>query len=73
MPYIQGVDRNQTTLFPESIEDYITSDNQVRVIDAYVEQLDMVALDFNFARCPGVGRPGFRGSGNLQLYRAHHA
>ncbi len=40
MPYIKGVDRNQTTLFPESIEDYITSDSQVRVIDAYIEQLD---------------------------------
>ncbi len=33
MPYIKGVDRHQTTLFPESIEDYITSDNPVRVID----------------------------------------
>jgi len=33
MPYVQGVDSNQTTLFPESIEDYITGDNQVRGID----------------------------------------
>ncbi len=40
MPYIKGVDRNQTTLLPESIEDYITGDSQGRVIDAYIEQLD---------------------------------
>ncbi len=53
----KGSNRNQATLFPESIEDYITSDNQVRVIDAYVEQLDMVALNFNFAIYPDVGRP----------------
>ena len=68
MPYIKGVDRSQTTLFPESIEDYITSDNQVRVIDAYVEQLDMVVLDFDFARCPGVGRPPYNPKTILKLY-----
>jgi transposase len=59
MPYVQGVDRNQTTLFPESIEDYITGDNPVRVIDVYVEQLDMGALKFNFATAPLVGRPPY--------------
>lgn len=68
MPYVKGVDRNQTTLFPESIEDYITSDNQVRVIDAYVEQLDMVALNFNFAICPDVGRPPYNPKVILKLY-----
>ncbi len=59
MPYVQGVDRNQTTLFPESIEDYITGDNPVRVIDVYVEQLDMGVLKFNFATAPSVGRPPY--------------
>jgi len=34
MPYIQGIDCNQTTLFPESIEDHITGDNLVRVIES---------------------------------------
>jgi hypothetical protein len=46
MPFVKGVDRNQITLFPENVEDYITSDNQVRVIDAYVEQLDMDELRY---------------------------
>lgn len=68
MPYVKGVDRNQTTLFPESIEDYIADDNQVRVIDAYVEQLDMVVLKFNFAVCPGVGRPPYNPKVILKLY-----
>jgi len=34
--FIQGQDRNQSTLFPESLEEYIDADNTVRVIDAYV-------------------------------------
>jgi len=68
MPYIKGVDRHQTTLFPESIEDYITSDNPVRVIDAYVEQLDMGALKFNFATAPSVGRPPYDPRIMLKLY-----
>ena len=41
MGYIEGQDRNQLILFPESIDDYISDDNSVRVIDEYIEQLDM--------------------------------
>jgi hypothetical protein len=41
MSYIKGEDRNQTFLFPESIDDYIHEDNPVRIIDEYVDQLDM--------------------------------
>lgn len=68
MPYVKGVDRNQTTLFPESIDEYITSDNPVRVIDVYVEQLDMVVLKFSFAVPPGVGRPPYDPKVLLKLY-----
>ena len=68
MPYIKGTDRHQVTLFPESIDDYITSDNPVRVIDAYVEQLDMVAYNFSFARCPKIGRPPYDPKVLLKLY-----
>jgi len=68
MPYVKGVDRNQATLFPESIEDYITSDNPVRVIDAYVGQLDMGTLKFNFATAPSVGRPPYDPRIMLKLY-----
>lgn len=68
MPYVKGIDRNQTTLIPESIDDYIASDNPVRVIDAYVEQLDMAKLDFNYAKAPGVGRPPYDPRAMLKLY-----
>jgi len=50
MGYIKGEERNQNTLFPESIDDYISDDNSVRVIDEYVEQLDMEKLDFKKSR-----------------------
>ncbi|MDZ4131974.1 MAG: hypothetical protein U1E11_02465 [Dethiobacteria bacterium] len=68
MPYVKGVDRNQTTLFPESIDDYVASDNAVRVIDAYVEQLDMAKLNFNYAKAPGLGRPPYNPKALLKLY-----
>ncbi len=68
MPYIKGIDRNQVTLFPETIDDYIKSDNPVRFIDAYVEQVDMVAYKFSFAICPGTGRPPYNPKALLKLY-----
>ena len=46
--FIQGEDRNQPTLFPERLEDYIDEDNPVRVVDAYVDELDL--LDMGFER-----------------------
>ena len=68
MPYIEGEDRNQLILFPASIEDYIAEDNPVRVIEAYVEQLDMAGLGFKFAECPRTGRPPYRPQDLLKLY-----
>ena len=41
MAYIKGEDRNQIIMFPECMDDYITEDNAVRVIDAFVEGLDV--------------------------------
>lgn len=68
MPYIEGDDRNQIVLFPESINDYISNDNPVRVIEEYVEQLDMVELGFKFAECPVTGRPPYNPKDMLKLY-----
>ncbi len=68
MPYIKGTDRNQVTLLPETIDDYITSDNPVRIIDAYVEQVDMEAHEFTFARFPKIGRPPYDPKALLKLY-----
>lgn len=68
MPYVKGTDRNQLILFPESIDDYISSDNPVRVIDTYVEQLNLVIQGFNFAICPKHGRPPYDPRVMLKLY-----
>jgi transposase len=46
MGYINGADRNQITLLPESVDDYVAEDNAVRVIDAYVDSLDLEQLGF---------------------------
>jgi transposase len=68
MGYIKGEERNQTILFPESIDDYISDDNSVRVIDEYVEQLDMEGLGFKKAVCPSMGRPPYDPKDMLKLY-----
>jgi len=44
--FVEGIDRGQSTLFPESLEDWICEDNPVRVIDAFVEELDLAELMF---------------------------
>jgi len=68
MGYIEGHDRNQIILFPESIDDYIRDDSPVRVIDEYVEQLDIEELGFNKAVYPLIGRPPYNPKDMLKLY-----
>lgn len=66
--YVPGVDRTQTVLFPEALDDYIAADNAVRVIDAFVEQLDMASLGFAHASPGEVGRPAYDPRALLKLY-----
>lgn len=68
MAYIKGADRNQLTLLPDSIEDYITEDNPVRVIEAFVESLDIVQLEFKHAHTYSIGRPPYDPKDLLKLY-----
>ena len=42
--FVEGVDRSQTTLFPESLDDWVDENNPVRVIDAFVDALDLGIL-----------------------------
>src|ERR1700757_996041 len=44
--FVEGIDRGQSTLFPECLEDWICEDNPIRVIDAFVEKLDLAELKF---------------------------
>ena len=66
--FIEGEDRTQSTLFPERLEDYIAEDNAVRVIDAFVEQLDLRDLGFKRAHPSVTGRPGYQPATLLKIY-----
>jgi len=68
MGYIKGEDRNQIILFPESIDQYISENNTVRIIDAYVDQIDVEKLGFQKAVTPTVGRPPYHPKDLLKLY-----
>ena len=68
MDYIRGVTRNQVILFPESVEDYITEDNPVRFIDAFVSSLDLARLGFTHAIASETGRPAYDPGDLLRLY-----
>jgi transposase len=68
MAYIQGEDRNQITLFPEALDDYIATDNPVRVIEAFVNTLDMKELGFQKAEPKNTGRPPYDPRDLLKLY-----
>ena len=52
MGFIQGTPREQAILFPETIEEYISDDNPVRFIDAFVDQLDLQAAGFQLTLPP---------------------
>ena len=66
--FIEGEDRSQSTLFPERLEDYIAEDNAVRVIDAFVEQLDLEHVGFKRAQPSATGRPGYQPATLLKIY-----
>src|SRR5579864_2054557 len=65
---VEGTDRSQSTLFPECLEDWITEDNPVRVIDVFVEELDLGELGFGGVDPEITGRPAYHPSVLLKLY-----
>src|SRR6266480_5288520 len=66
--FVEGIDRSQTTLFPECLEDWIDEDNPVRVIDVFVGGLDLAELRFGGVAPEATGRPSYRPSVLLKLY-----
>ena len=66
--FVEGVDRGQTTLFPECLEDWIGEDNPVRVVDVFVEELDLAELGFGGVDPEATGRPSYHPSILLKLY-----
>ena len=66
--FIEGEDRSQVTLLPECLDDYIGGDNPVRVVDAFVDELDLGELGFGGVTAALTGRPGYHPAVLLKLY-----
>ena len=66
--FIEGADRGQITLFPECLGDWIGEDNPVRVIDVFVDELDLAELAFGGVDPEATGRPSYHPSVLLKLY-----
>jgi transposase len=66
--FMSGVDRNQGTLFPAQLEDYVAGDNPVRVIDFFADQLDLAGLGFWRVSPKLSGRPAYNPRTLLKLY-----
>lgn len=66
--FIKGVNRSQSTLFPESLNDFVIAENTVRVIDVFIEALDLAALGFAGMIIKSTGRPKYHPAVMLKLY-----
>lgn len=66
--FVEGVSREQSTLFPETLEDFIDKDNPVRAVDEFVEALDLAGLGFERVDPSSTGRPAYHPSVLLKLY-----
>jgi transposase len=66
--FIEGQERDQATLFPECLEDWVDEDNPVRAIDAFIDSLDLGALGFAGVDPKATGRPAYHPAVLLKLY-----
>lgn len=66
--FIKGEKREQLSLFPTSLDDYVEEDNPVRVVDAFIDELDLEALGFAGVMPASTGRPAYHPATLLKLY-----
>jgi transposase len=66
--FIEGADRTQVSLLPDCVDDYVGTDNPVRVIEAFVEQLDLREMGFESVDPEVTGRPAYHPSVLLKIY-----
>lgn len=66
--FVDGVDRSQGLLLPDRLEDFVHDDNPVRVVDAFVEALDLSQLGFEAANRVAGGRPAYHPAALLKIY-----
>ncbi len=65
--FIVGADRNQATLFPERLDDYVAEESATRVIDFFVDEIDLSGLGFKTVAA-NTGRPGYHPGMMLKLF-----
>ena len=66
--FVQGADRRQQTLLPECLDDYVAEENPVRVVDVFVDELDLKELGFEGMTPAATGRPAYHPAMLLKLY-----
>src|SRR6201993_1813246 len=66
--FVEGLDRGQSTLFPASLDDYVTEENPVRAVDVFVDSLALEKLGFVGVQPLDTGRPSYHPSTMLKLY-----
>ncbi len=66
--FIESEDRRQASLLPDSLEDYVTDENPVRVIDVFISELDLAALGFAGVAREATGRPAYHPATLLKIY-----
>jgi transposase len=66
--FVESEDRRQGVLLPEYLDDFVAEENQVRVVEAFVEELDLAALGFDGIRPAATGRPSYHPSVLLKIY-----
>ena len=66
--FVQGENRSQAALLPALLDDYVGEDNPVRIVDAFVEQLDLRGLGFAGVDPKATGRPSYHPAILLKLY-----
>ena len=66
--FVEGDDRRQSLLLPASLDDYVTRDNPVRIVEAFIDELDLGALGFEGVQPASTGRPAYHPATLLKIY-----
>src|SRR6202789_4350453 len=66
--FVEGEDRRQGVLLPEYLDDFVAEENQVRVIEAFVDELDLRGLGFEGVVPEATGRPAYHPATMLKIY-----
>src|SRR5471032_793610 len=66
--FVEGQDRQQVTLLPDCLDDYVTENNPVRVVEVFIDELDLSALGFAGMAPAATGRPAYHPAALLKIY-----